>query len=71
MIYAIQPIRLAKDGVELPLEDYSKNLTNGRYTMEGLIDTDKLFGHFKNGATIVFQLIHKSIHRLTFFAKCA
>ncbi|MBK7966873.1 MAG: hypothetical protein IPK10_17515 [Bacteroidetes bacterium] len=61
-------IRLVKDGSELPLEDYSKNITLGRYISEGLINNDKLFHFLNERATVLFQLVHNSVPSLSKFA---
>ncbi len=60
-------IRLAKDGKEVPLDKYSNILSFGSYAAEGLINIDKLFSCYYDGATIVHQLMKYSINSLSKF----
>jgi len=60
-------IRLAKDGSEVPLDNYSNILTFGNYAAEGLINIDKLFSCYYDGATIVHQLMKYSVDSLSKF----
>jgi len=60
-------IRLAKNGAEVPLGDYSNILTFGNYAAEGLINIDKLFNCYYDGATIVHQLMKYSVDSLSQF----
>ena len=58
-------LRLVKDGIELPLSDYSKVLTFGDYKSSGLIQPDRLMDCYNAGATIVIQMAHVSISKLS------
>ena len=57
-------LRLAMDGKELPLSDYSKPLVPGT-TPPGLIQPDRLMECYHRGATIVVQLAHESFPKLS------
>lgn len=58
-------LRLAKDGKELPLSQYSKPLKFGEYAAAGLIQPDRLMSCYRDGATIVIQLAHESFPKLS------
>lgn len=62
-------IRLVKDGLEIPQADYLKNLPFGNHVFDGLVDNDSLFSHFGEGATIVFQALHRSMPVLSEFCQ--
>lgn len=54
-------LRLVKDGSEIPLEDYARELRLGGHSSFDLIDNEKLFVHFHSGATIVLQFLQQNI----------
>lgn len=58
-------LRLAMNGKELPLAEYSKTLKFGDYTASGLIQPDRLMECYQRGATIVVQLAHESFPKLS------
>jgi ribosomal protein L16 Arg81 hydroxylase len=60
-------IRLVKNGSELPLNEYSNILNFGRYSSDGLLDSDKIFSQYKDGATILIQLAKSSFNGLAHF----
>ena len=62
-------IRLVKDGLELPQTDYLKNLPFGNQTFDRVIDNDRLFTLFGEGATIVFQALHRTLAPLSLFCQ--
>ncbi len=61
-------IRIAKDGRDIPLNEYSNILSIGKYASEGLIDPDRLFDKLNSGASIFLQLMRSSIKTLSTFA---
>ncbi len=60
-------IRMAKNGVGIPLSEYSSIISIGKYASEGLIDTDKFFNKFNNGATVFLQMMRSSVKSLSTF----
>lgn len=54
-------LRLVKDGKELPLEDYTKELRIGPHISQDWIDNERLFQQYRQGATIVLQLLQNSL----------
>ncbi len=60
-------IRLVQNGRELPINEYSKILNFGKYSSEGLLDTDKILHNYTNGATILIQLARSSFYNLALF----
>ena len=61
-------VRLVKNGSEIPLIDYSYNFVYGENSFQGVIDMDKLFYLYNEGATMSFQLLQKSIRKLSLFS---
>jgi hypothetical protein len=57
-------LRLVKDGVEIPLEDYAKELRLGPHLSNDWIDNERVFHEYRQGATIVLQLLHNSLPSL-------
>jgi ribosomal protein L16 Arg81 hydroxylase len=60
-------LRLVKNGSELPLESYSRELRLAAHSSHDLIDLEKLFFHHQGGATIVLQLLNQSLPQLARF----
>jgi Cupin superfamily protein len=54
-------VRLAKDGAEIPLERYTRELRIGGHSSHDLIDNDRLFAEYSGGATIVLQQLQQNI----------
>jgi mannose-6-phosphate isomerase-like protein (cupin superfamily) len=52
-------IRLAKDGAVLPESRYTRGATLAGKPLTGLVDTRKALALFDDGATIVFQGLHR------------
>lgn len=51
--------RLVKDGETLPSDRYTKTTRTGSQRATGVIDARRAFDEFANGATIVFQSMHR------------
>ncbi|MPZ71500.1 MAG: cupin, partial [Actinobacteria bacterium] len=51
--------RLAKDGTTLPSARYTKTTRTGTQTSTGVIDARAVFAEFADGATLVFQSMHR------------
>jgi hypothetical protein len=55
----IPAFRMVKDGAELPSRRYTKSGRVGSKPLADLIDPGKVYGHFREGATIVLQSLHR------------
>lgn len=62
-------IRLVKDGLELPQTDYLKSFPFGNQSFDRVVDNDRLFTLFGDGATMVFQALHRTISSLSLFCQ--
>jgi hypothetical protein len=51
--------RLVKDGATLASTRYTKSTRTGTHTVTGMVDSRAVFDEFANGATIVFQSMHR------------
>ena len=51
--------RLVKDGETLPSVAYTKTTRTGSHQATGVLDSKAVFDEFGNGATIVFQSMHR------------
>lgn len=51
--------RLVKEGETLASDRYTKTTRTGSHQATGVIDPASVFGEFDNGATIVFQSMHR------------
>jgi len=51
--------RLVKDGETLPSGRYTKTTRTGSHQVTGVIDAVSVFAEFDNGATLVFQSMHR------------
>lgn len=60
-------LRLVKDGRELPLVDYADDFVYGNNVFPGLLDNDKVFHHYAEGATLSFQIFQKCMEELSRF----
>src|SRR5438270_14070783 len=60
-------ISLVKDGLSVPISQYSSILRYGLYASEGLIDADCVFRELHSGATVVCQLLQQSVQRTARF----
>lgn len=60
-------LRLVKNGREIPLVDYADDFVYGSNIFPGLLDNDKVFSHFANGATLSFQIFQKCMDGLSRF----
>lgn len=56
-------LRLVKDGEELALRDYTRELRLGSHVSHDLIDNEKMFQCFRQGATIVLQFLQHNVPR--------
>ena len=54
-------IRVVKDGKEIPLEDYAKELRIGPHLSHDWINNELIFYHYQQGATIVLQRLENSL----------
>lgn len=52
-------IRLARDGAVLPESSYTRHATMAGKTLSGLVDATKALAAFRDGATVVFQGLHR------------
>jgi ribosomal protein L16 Arg81 hydroxylase len=57
-------VRLVKDGLSIPLDDYTVNITLGAHEFSSLMNHDQLSGHLKQGATIQFQYLQLAFNTL-------
>lgn len=62
-------IRLVKNGLELPQTDYLKNIPCGKNTFDRLLDNDSFYNLFNEGATAVFQGMHRTLSSLGSFCQ--
>lgn len=60
-------LRLVKNGKELPLIDYADDFVYGNNIFPGLLDNDKIFHHYAQGATLSFQIFQKCMEELSRF----
>lgn len=60
-------LRLVKNGRELPLVDYADDFVYGNNIFPGLLDNDKVFHHYAEGATLSFQIFQKCMEELSRF----
>ena len=60
-------LRLVKNGRELPLIDYADDFVYGSNIFPGLLDNDKVFQHYADGATLSFQIFQKCMDGLSRF----
>jgi len=51
--------RLVKDGAQLPVADYTKDIPFGNSAFEGVLDIDKALDLYRTGATIVLEAIQR------------
>ncbi|MPZ53110.1 MAG: cupin [Acidimicrobiia bacterium] len=51
--------RLVRDGTTLPSASYTKATRTGTQTSAGVIDARRVFDEFADGATLVFQSMHR------------
>lgn len=62
-------IRLVKNGLELPQTDYLTDFPYGNKVFDRVIDNDRFFTLFNEGATAVFQAVHKTLPSLSNFCQ--
>jgi ribosomal protein L16 Arg81 hydroxylase len=62
-------IRLVKNGLELPQTDYLADFPYGTKVFDRVIDNDRFFSLFNEGATAVFQAVHKTLPSLSAFCQ--
>ena len=62
-------IRLVKNGLELPQTDYLTDFPYGNKVFDRVIDNDRFFTLFNEGATAVFQAAHKTLPSLSTFCQ--
>jgi ribosomal protein L16 Arg81 hydroxylase len=60
-------LRLVKNGSEIALEDYTRELRLGPHVSHDLIDNEKVFANFNEGATIVLQSLQHNISQFGLF----
>lgn len=51
--------RLVKDGTQLPIADYTKDVPFGNSAFEGVLDIDKALSLYRDGATIVIEALQR------------
>jgi ribosomal protein L16 Arg81 hydroxylase len=61
-------LRMIQGGKAIPVESFSRPLKFGSYTASGLIDMDRVYDLYQNGASLVLQLMRSSIDSLSRFA---
>lgn len=61
-------IRVVNNGAELPLDEYAYTYSYGNNVFQGNINIDKVLNFYQNGATISFQLLQRSIKKLSLFS---
>lgn len=57
-------VRLVKDGLSIPLEDYTTDITLGAHEFSSLVNHDRLNYEVQNGSTIQFQYLHLAVKSL-------
>jgi len=62
-------LQMVKAGRNLPLGDYTRPLKIGTYSSDGLIDMDRVAQAYRNGGTVIVQLMQNSFASLAEFAK--
>ena len=60
-------IRMVHNGRELPLDNYGYDYVFGENIFQGNLNTDKIFGLYKDGATMCLQMQHMALPKLTEF----
>lgn len=60
-------LRLVMNGKELPLVDYADDFVYGNNIFPGLLDNDKIFHFYSQGATLSFQIFQKCMRELSLF----
>lgn len=63
-------IQLVKGGRSLPISDYARRLKIGAYSSDGLIDMDLVAARYREGATIVLQLLQNSVASAANLSAC-
>jgi len=61
-------LRMIRAGKPIPVADFSRPLKFGAYSSEGLIDVDRVYQFYQEGASIVLQLMRSSIRSVSSFA---
>lgn len=61
-------LKIVKSGRNVPLGEYSRQLKIGAYTSDGLIDMDLVADAYRNGGTVVVQLMEKSFASVAAFS---
>lgn len=60
-------LRMIKSGKGVALSEFSRALKFGNYASEGLVDMDRVYEHYKQGASLVLQLMKSSLNGLSVF----
>lgn len=62
-------VRLVKDGVGLPLSSFAEDVAWGNDVYKGTIIPEKLYEHYRQGASVVFQALHRFWRPLALFCR--
>lgn len=62
-------VRMVKDGVGLPLANFAEDVAWGNDTYYGTIIPEKLYREYRQGASVVFQALHRSWKPLALFCR--
>jgi len=60
-------LRMIRSGKGIAVSEFSKPLKFGTYLSDGLIDVDRVFRLYEEGASVVLQLMRSSLSSLAFF----
>jgi ribosomal protein L16 Arg81 hydroxylase len=62
-------LRLVKTGSQIPVSGYTRDLPWGGDTFTKVVDTERVFAEYEQGATIVLQALHRSWRPLGLFCR--
>jgi hypothetical protein len=65
----IPTFRLVKAGEEIPESSYTRSGTTGSRPVTGMADAPRIFEHFRRGATIVLQGLHRYWEPVSVFVR--
>ncbi len=62
-------VRMVKDGVGLPLANFAEDVAWGNDTYHGTVIPEKLYREYRQGASMVFQALHRGWKPLALFVR--
>ena len=54
-------LRLVKDGIEVPINEYTRELRLGNHTSHDWIVNEQAFAYYNSGSTIILQMLQHSV----------